>query len=70
VLQVNWFRKLLANLRAAQDRTNQERWDREQKRRRDSLEYERSSAQMRADIKAAEAWLEREMEQTLRDTLR
>jgi hypothetical protein len=67
---VNWFRKLLANLRAAQDRTNQERWDREQKRRRDSLEYERSSAQMRADIKAAEAWLEREMEQTLRDTLR
>lgn len=67
---MNWFRKLLANLRAAQDRTNQERWDREQKRRRDSLEYERSSAQMRADIKAAEAWLEREMEQTLRDTLR
>lgn len=67
---MNWFRKLLANLRAAQDRANQERWDREQKRRRDSLEFERSSAQMRADLKAADAWLQREMEQNLRDTLR
>lgn len=65
-----WFRKLLANLSAAQDRANQERWDREQKRRRDSLEFERSSAQMRADLKAAEAWLQREMEQNLRDTMR
>lgn len=64
---MNWFRKLLANLAAAQDRANQERWDREQKRRRESLEFERSSAQMRADIKAAEVWLEREMEQNLRN---
>jgi hypothetical protein len=53
VLQVNWFRRLLANLRAAQDRANQEHWDREQKRRRASLEFERSSAQMQMDIKAA-----------------
>lgn len=67
---MNWFRKLLANLRAAQDRANQERWNREQKRRRESLEFERSSVQMRADIKAAEIWLERKIEQNLRDTLR
>lgn len=67
---MNWFRRLLANLRAAQDHANQERWDREQKRRRDSLEFERSSVQMRADLKAAEAWLQREMEQNLRDTMR
>ncbi len=31
---------------------------------------EQSSAQMRADLKAAEIWLQREMEQNLRDTLR
>ncbi len=67
---MKWFRKILANLSAAQDRANQERWDREQKQRRDSLEFERSSAQMRADLKAAEIWLQREMEQNLRDTLR
>lgn len=65
-----WFRKLLANLRAAKDRSNQERWDREQKRRRDSLEFERSSAQMQADHKAAETWLQQQMEHNIRDALR
>lgn len=67
---MRWFRNMIAGYKAAEHRANQERWDREQKRRRDSLEFERSSAQMRADIKAAEAWLEREMEQNLRDTMR
>jgi hypothetical protein len=65
-----WFRNILANLRAAQDRSNQERWDREQKRRRDSLEFERSSAQMQADLKAAEIWRQQQMEHNIRDALR
>lgn len=65
-----WFRNILANLLAAQDRVNQERWDREQKRRRDSLEFERSSAQMQADHKAAEIWRQQQMEHNIRDALR
>lgn len=68
--KIKWFQRLVANLGTAQDRANQERWDREQKRRRDSLEFERSSAQMRADLKAAEIWRLQQMEHNIRDALR